>query len=53
MNRLVSTGLATVAGFFVARFADQLLGLDDLARDLADWWRSNLPSLTYTSGVPS
>lgn len=38
-------------GYVAARFASELFGLDDLAVDLAEWWKQNLPSITYESNA--
>jgi len=50
MNRLVMYAAASAAGYVVTRFLNELLGLEALARDVARWWRQNLPSITYSSG---
>jgi hypothetical protein len=47
MRSLLLSFVSTAAGYFAARLADELLGLEALARDIAAWLRAAVPIPTY------
>jgi hypothetical protein len=40
-----------VLGRLAGKFIDELVGLDDLAAMLAEWWRRHLPSIHFGGGA--
>lgn len=50
MRGLATSLAGAAAGYFMARLLDHLLGLDELAEQIAGWLRSTLGLVDPTAG---
>lgn len=52
MRRYILSAASVVIGYFVARLADEVIGLDDLAADVGRWIATTFPVLRYEGRRP-
>jgi hypothetical protein len=52
VRRYILAAGSTILGYFVARFVDELVGLEPAAAALARWWHQNLPSFRFEEPQP-